>query len=134
MTVNDLMQADMLTAQTSERVSSVAYNMANNQVGAALVVSGTRLVQIFTERDLLNKVIAEGRDLEETLVEEVATENPITVSSGDSIIDAIGLMQKNNIRHLPVIDNEGQPVGILSSRDIFKLINPAEASALLSVK
>ncbi len=124
----------MLTAQTSERVSSVAYNMANNQVGAALVVSGARLVQIFTERDLLNKVIAEGRDLEETLVEEVATENPITVNSGDSIIDAIGLMQKNNIRHLPVIDNEGQPVGILSSRDIFKLINPAEASALLSVK
>lgn len=62
-TAQDIMETDILTAQQSERVSSVVYNMAVNDVGAALVVDKNRLVSIFTERDLLKRVIAEERTL-----------------------------------------------------------------------
>ena len=121
----DIMQTDMLTAQASEKVSSVAYNMAINNVGATLVVENKKLVGIFSERDLLRRVIAEQRDLDETTVEEVSTPMPRVVKKDTPFKECLDILKEANFRHLPVVNDEHEPLGIISSRDFFRQVTRA---------
>ena len=91
--------------------------MRNQRVGCLLVTEEGSLVGIFTERDLLRRVLAVGKPLSDPL-SEVMTENPVTVQPGDSISTAISRMQQGSYRHLPVVDEMNHPVGILSAKRI----------------
>jgi CBS domain-containing protein len=104
----------MATPQTSVR--EAARLMAQQQVGALLVVEGQKLVGIFTERDALFRVVAPGLDPDSTLLTGVMTRDPKTVAPNKSFGHAMHLMHKHGFRHLPVIEN-GRPIGIVSARD-----------------
>jgi CBS domain-containing protein len=91
--------------------------MKDKNVGCLLVFDGNRLVGILTERDLMVRVIALSRPLS-TPVAECMTPDPVTVSSKESIRRAVERMQQGNYRHLPVIDEKGRIVGILSIKRI----------------
>jgi CBS domain-containing protein len=91
--------------------------MRKHRVGCLLITENKKLVGVFTERDLLNRVIAAGRGLD-TPVGEVMTPDPVTVQAQDSIRQAIKRMEEGNYRHLPVLDGAGRPVGILSVKRI----------------
>ena len=86
--------------------------------GAVLVIDGRRLVGIFTERDYLDKVAGEdiGHD---TPVERFMTSSPETLSAGESVSDAIHKMTQGGYRHLPVLSNEGEVLGVVSTRDLI---------------
>jgi CBS domain-containing protein len=86
-------------------------------VGCLLVTEFGRVVGIFTERDLLTRVLAPGRSLE-TPMRQCMTEKPVTVSPKDSVRTVIKRMQKGGYRHLPVVDEAGRPVGVLSARRV----------------
>jgi CBS domain-containing protein len=88
--------------------------MRRENSGCLLVTDGGRLVGLFTERDLLTRVLAKGRDLAGPL-RGVMTPSPITVGPKDPVRTAIRRMQQGGYRHLPVVDEEGRPVGILSA-------------------
>jgi CBS domain-containing protein len=121
-TVQSMMKMRLLTAEPHESVAGAARKMRDLNLGAVLVVAGSRLTGIFSERDLLCRVVAEGRDPERTALSEVATPDPVTVPASASIRRCAELIRERGFRHLPVVDGEGRPVGILSTRDFLQFV------------
>lgn len=106
----------LITAAPDKSVSQAARLMAGKDAGAVLVVEGDQLIGIFTERDVVFRVVALGLDPKETLLREVMTVNPKTLGPTQSYGHALIIMQENGFRHIPVVD-EGQVIGIISSRN-----------------
>lgn len=106
----------LLTAAPQTTVSQAAKLMAKKNVGAVMVVEGERLVGIFTERDALTRVIAQGRDTQTTRLAEVMTTAPKTVDPDKSFGFALLLMYEHGFRHVPVVDKD-KLIGIVSSRN-----------------
>lgn len=104
-----------VVAAPGTSVARASKLMASKNVGAVMVVEAKRLVGIFTERDAVFRVIAEGRDPRATRIDEVMTPNPRTVAPEETFGHALMLMHEGGFRHVPVVKN-GEPVGIVSSR------------------
>jgi CBS domain-containing protein len=95
--------------------------MADNNIGALLVLDGERLVGIFSERDYARKVVLRGKTSRETPVSEVMTEKVDCVIPSQSVPECMGLMTDKHIRHLPVME-DGRLVGVISIGDVVKSI------------
>jgi CBS domain-containing protein len=91
--------------------------LASEDIGAAVVMNGERMVGIFSERDYTRKVILKGRASDTTRVDEIMTANVVTVSPRTKDRECMAIMTERNIRHLPVVDNN-TVVGMVSIRDI----------------
>lgn len=114
--VGSLMEREnLLTAPPETTVSAAALLMAVRKVGAIMVTRDDKLIGIFTERDVVFRVVAQGRDVSSTLLSEVMTPKPVTIDPGKSFGYALMLMHKNGFRHMPVTE-EGKPVGMVSAR------------------
>ena len=100
-------------------VREAAKMMHTNNIGAVMVGEGETLTGIFTERDLAFKVVAAGRDPDTVRLAEVMTRNPDTLRPEDSAHDALQRMSKHRYRHLPVVDDSGRVIGMVSIRDIY---------------
>ena len=109
-------QHELLTAPPETTVSDAARLMAAKDTGAVLVVVDDRLIGIFTERDAVFRVIAQGRDAAKTSLREVMTPDPKTLDPHKTYGQALVLMQENGFRHVPVMDN-GKLIGIVRSRN-----------------
>jgi len=105
-----------VTARRSLPVLEAARTMKARNVGALMVVDGTRLVGIFTERDALFRVLAEGRDPQATELGEVMTAQPSTIHPDAPFIEALRTMHRGRFRHLPVVEFD-RPLGMVSVRD-----------------
>jgi len=92
--------------------------MQEEHIGCVLVVKKGRLEGIFTERDILMKIVASGKDLARTKVEEVMTSDPEVLEPDDMLAFALKYMHLGGYRHLPVVDDRQHPVGILSVKNI----------------
>ena len=107
----------MVTVKPDDTVLDAIKVLAREDIGAAVVVSGDRLVGIFSERDYTRKVVLKGRSSDSTRVEEIMTANVVCVSPRAKTRDCMALMTEKNIRHLPVVE-EGRVVAMISIRDI----------------
>ena len=107
---------EILTAPADTTVGEAARQMKQRKVGAVMVVEDGKLVGVFTERDALFRVVAEGRDTTTTPLAGVMTHNPKTVSPDQSFAIALRMMHDGGFRHVPVVEND-KPVGIVSVRD-----------------
>lgn len=105
-----------VTANAEITVAAAARLMKERRVGAILVLKEGKLAGIFTERDAVFRVIAEGRDPAKTRIAEVMTANPRTITPDRPFGHALHLMYEGGFRHVPVVDN-GRPLGVVSSRD-----------------
>jgi CBS domain-containing protein len=105
-----------LAAPPDTSVSEAARLMAGRNAGAVLVVDNERLVGIFTERDVVFRVIAKDLDPTATRLQTVMTPSPLTLDPARTYGHALLLMQENGFRHVPVVEN-GRPIGIISSRN-----------------
>jgi CBS domain-containing protein len=105
-----------VTVPADATVARAARVMQENRIGAVLVTESARLVGIFTERDALFRVIAEGRDPGTTLVSEVMTRDPLVIAPGKPFVHALHMMYEGGFRHVPVVDN-GRLLGMVSARD-----------------
>ena len=99
-------------------VAAAARKMRDNKVGALMVMKNDTLSGIFTERDLMSRVVAEGLDPEKVKVSEAMTSSIATVPLETPIREAANIMSQNRIRHLPVLE-EGQLYGVISVGDIL---------------
>jgi CBS domain-containing protein len=108
-----------LTLGAKTTVSEAARLMKKNKVGVVLVEDG-RFVGIFTERDALFRVLAEGRDAQTTRIADVMTPDPLTIHPDKPFGHALHIMYENGFRHVPVV-KEGKPLGIVSARDALSL-------------
>jgi signal-transduction protein with cAMP-binding, CBS, and nucleotidyltransferase domain len=105
---------DPVTLPASTTVMMAARHMHSRRVSAVLVTEGDAdLIGIFTERDAISRVLADGRDPAETTLAEVMTDNPDFVSPQNTAMEVVQLMQALRCRHLPIV-NEGKAVGLVS--------------------
>ncbi len=111
-------EQEPLTCPAKTSVRDAARLMKNTNVGAIMVVDNGKLAGIFTERDALVRVTAEGRNAESTPLTEVMTPNPQTIHPDKPFSDALLLMHQSGFRHVPVVEN-GRPIGMVSTRDAF---------------
>jgi CBS domain-containing protein len=114
--VRSIMQRqNVLKAPPETSVTKAAKRMATKNVGAVMVVEDDALVGIFTERDIVFRVVARGLDAKTTCLGDVMTRQPHTVEPDQPFGYALHVMHEHGFRHLPVIEN-GKPIGIVSSR------------------
>ena len=99
-------------------VAAAARKMRDNKVGALMVMKNDTLSGIFTERDLMSRVVAEGLNPEKVQVSEAMTSSIATVPLETPIREAANIMSQNRIRHLPVLE-EGKLYGVISVGDIL---------------
>lgn len=117
-TISTLMATQLVTAQAHESVTDVAKRMADNGVGAVLIVDEDRLVGLVSERDLLTRVLAKHFDADTTGVGDICTAAPATLNANQSLKDALEIFRTRKFRHLPVVDEKGKPVGLVSTTDL----------------
>jgi CBS domain-containing protein len=115
--VSRLEPAEPRTIDADSTAADAVAAMREWCTGCLLVTEFGRVVGIFTERDLLTRVLAPGRSLD-TPMRVCMTANPVTVAPKDSVRTAVKRMQKGGYRHLPVVDEAGRPVGMLSARRV----------------
>lgn len=130
----------LLTAPSSITAGEAAKLMRQRRVGAMMVVEEGRLVGVFTERDALFRVVAEGRDSSVTPLAEVMTSNPQTLKPDDSFNRALEMMHEGKFRHVPVVE-DGRPVGMVCARDalgpeletfVYELLRQEQIAELLA--
>jgi CBS domain-containing protein len=110
----------LIHAETTERVRDVAKRMSAANVGAVAVLESGRLVGVFSERDVMSRVVAEGLDPDKTLVSKVMTKNIVVADPRESVDSALAKMHSVGCRHLPVV-KDGNLVGMLSIRDLLEV-------------
>ena len=109
----------VVTASPGDSVHEVAATMSAAGVGAIPIVDGDRLVGIFSERDLMTRIVVPRRDPDRTPVAEVMTREVVTATLEDHVDFCVEKMKKAGCRHLPVIAGE-RVIGVLSMRDLLR--------------
>ncbi|MGA2645455.1 MAG: CBS domain-containing protein [Candidatus Sulfotelmatobacter sp.] len=105
-------------AEMGQTVLETVRAMVDYNIGAVPVMHSGKLVGIFSERDLMKRVVAEGFDPRSTCLAEVMTDDPLTVSPDEELENCMALMRRHSFRHLPVC-HDGQLVGVVSLRDVL---------------
>lgn len=123
-TVRQLLEgkpADVFSIAPDAAVIDAIRMMAERRVGALLVMEGSRLAGIVSERDYARKVVLQGRSSKDTPVRDIMTAQVVTVAPSDSTEHCMELVTNSRIRHLPVLDGD-QVVGVLSIGDLVKAV------------
>ena len=118
----DVMSTPPITAEETMPIEEVAKKMFENDVSSVMVVDSTgRLVGIVTEKDVVSAV-AIGKIGSNLPVARFMKENPITVTPDTPLDEVLEKMRRFNIRHLPVVDKDGKPIGMVSQRDLLDVV------------
>ena len=107
----------LITAHKEMTVRAASYLMAEKKIGALLVIDNQAIAGIFTERDALNKVLAASLDPDTTPLSQVMVANPQTIRADKPLAFALYMMAEGGFRHVPVVNADGVPVGMVSARD-----------------
>ena len=109
----------LVTAPPTASVLEVARSMTDARVGAIPIVEGGRIVGIFSERDLMTRIVVAGRDPQRALVSEVMTHEVLTATPDDTRSECLERMRDARCRHLPVLEGD-RLVAVLSMRDLLR--------------
>lgn len=116
-TVNDMETKPFKTVPVDAPIGDVVRLMAELEIGCVLVTNGdNKLAGIFTQRDLLMKVVADFEAVKSKPVSELMTESPVSVHETDNAATAINLMSTGGFRHIPVLDVDDKVVGLVGPR------------------
>jgi CBS domain-containing protein len=118
--IKEVMTRDVRACEPNATVAEAATVMAGEDVGPVPLVEDGRLVGIVTDRDIVVRVVAEGRDPNATTVREIASTELVTVSPDDDLDDALNRLAERQVRRLPVVEGD-RLVGIVAQADIARL-------------
>ena len=107
--------------------------MADKNIGSLLVMSGDRLVGVFTERDYTRKMALQGKRSKETQVREILSGKIVSVTPQHTVEECMRLMTENRVRHLPVLDN-GKAVGVVSIGDLVNWTISAQDATIAQME
>ena len=122
MKVRDLPPGELLSVEPETTIADVARDMRKEDSDCVAVMSQGRLVGIITERDLV-RAIADGLDPHEARADVVMTADPATVGADEDVTVVAVKMMRLGVRHLPVVDKAGKPVGLVSARNLVAILD-----------
>jgi CBS domain-containing protein len=115
--IREVMTADPRTVDADATSIDAAREMREADVGAIIVVENGSVAGIITDRDIVVRVVADGKDPSSARVRDAATMNPVTLNVDQTVEDAIRTMREQDIRRIPVVQ-DGRPAGIVSLGDL----------------
>jgi CBS domain-containing protein len=118
--IRDLMTEKPCSIDADKSVAYAAKMMRDEDVGLAPIVEGERLIGTLTDRDITIRVVAEGKDAEQTTVREVASTNIVTIDPQQNLDEALRLMAQHQVRRLPVVEEDGKLVGVVAQADVAR--------------
>jgi CBS domain-containing protein len=128
--IKEVMTSDVKSCESGTTVAEVAKVMAKEDVGPVPVVEEGRLTGIVTDRDIVVRVVAEGRDPSSTRVGDIASRDLVTVSPDDDLDTALKQLAQNQVRRIPVVE-AGRLVGIVAQADIARLGSDAKTGEVV---
>ena len=120
--VKDEMNRNVKTLGADCTVKEASEKMTKYWMGSIVVVKGSKIAGIITERDILSKIVVKGRNPQKTKIKEIMSENVITIEEDKTLAEAVKLMKVNDIKKLPVTD-KGKLSGIITTTDIITSMN-----------
>lgn len=130
--VHEVMTGNPVAVERPTSLAEAARVMRDADIGDVLVVDRGRLRGILTDRDLVVRAMADGRDPAGTTVDAVCTTDPLTVRPDDGVDEAIALMRRKALRRLPVVTGDGELVGVVSLGDLVVEQDPGSALAAIA--
>jgi CBS domain-containing protein len=130
-TVEEIMTHDPRTVDAGDPVTEAARQMRDGDIGDVIVVENGQLNSIVTDRDIVIRAIAEGRDPDSTRVSEICAKDLVALEPQQSVDEAVQAMREHDVRRLPVV-KDGRPVGIVSLGDLAVEREPESALADIS--
>ncbi len=131
-TVRDVMSSDCQCVNSSETVLDAARKLKELNVGSMPICGeDDKLKGMLTDRDIVVKVLADGRDPSATTAGELGNGAPVTIGADEPVETAIGAMSENQIRRLPVLDDDKRLIGIVSQADIARNVEEQQVGQLV---
>jgi CBS domain-containing protein len=118
--ITEVMSTNPCAIDADKPVAYAAQMMKEEDVGLAPVVEGDRLVGALTDRDIVTRVVAEGRDPQSVPVREVASKDLVTIDPQQDLDEALRLMASYQVRRLPVVEDDGRLVGVVAQADVAR--------------
>jgi CBS domain-containing protein len=129
--IRSVMTSNPVTLPMTSSVAEAARAMRDANIGDIIVLDGKQTCGILTDRDIVVRAVAEGRNLTTTKLADICSQELTTMSPTDNVEDAVRLMREKAIRRLPVIEG-GKPVGIVSIGDLAVSQDPRSALGYIS--
>ena len=130
-TIRDVMTESPRTVERGKSVVEAAKLMRSEDAGVVPIVDGDRLVGVVTDRDIAIRVVAEGRDAGSTTVEEIASQDLVTIDPQQDLDEALRLMASHQVRRLPVVEEDGRLVGIVAQADVARHADDARTGKVV---
>jgi len=134
MKCSEVMTKDPVCSLPNNTVKKVAQLMKRENIGSVPIVENEQtrtLVGIVTDRDLALKIVAKGRDANTTKVAKVMTRQVVTCRAEDDVQKALDVMAKNQLRRIPIVDDDNRIVGIIAQADVATRLNQPEKTAAM---
>lgn len=129
--IRDAMTTNPRGVEASTPVVEAAKLMKSEDVGSLPVTEGDRLVGMVTDRDIVIRVVAEGKNVQTSTVGEIASRDLVTVDPQQDLDEALRLMAQHQVRRLPVVEEDGRLVGILAQADVAQQGQDAKTGQLV---
>lgn len=117
----DIINRNVIALPPASTVGDAVRLMAERHVGAVMIIEADKLIGIFTERDVVTRVVARKHSPDTMTLAEVMTTSPHTVGPDDTALDALSRMSQHGFRHLPVV-KDGKVIGMISVRDLYAAV------------
>jgi len=130
---SDIMSKNVTVIQEEETIRDAAERLAQDDIGALPITDENKVIKgMLTDRDIVVQVVARGRDVDSITARELEQGDLITIRPEDSIEHAADLMATHQVRRIPVVENDGKVVGIVSQADIAKTVRPEKTGQVVS--
>jgi CBS domain-containing protein len=129
--IRNLMTEKPCSIDADKSVAYAAKMMRDEDVGLAPIVEGDKLIGTLTDRDIAIRVVAEGKDPQQTTVREVASTSLVTIDPQQDLDEALRLMAKHQVRRLPVVEEDGRLVGVVAQADIAREAEAAKTGQVV---
>ncbi|HKG42868.1 MAG TPA: CBS domain-containing protein [Gaiellaceae bacterium] len=129
--ITEVMSSNPCAIDADKPVAYAAKMMKQEDVGLAPVVEGDRLVGTLTDRDIVVRVVAEGKDPQTVTVREVASTDLVTIDPQQELDEALRLMASHQVRRLPVVEEDGRLVGVVAQADVARQSDDAKTGEVV---
>jgi CBS domain-containing protein len=116
--IRDVMTTSPQSIESSSSIVDAARLMRDGDIGSLPVVDGGKLTGVITDRDITVRVVAEGKDPQNTKVGDVLSQDLVTIDPQQDLDEALRLMARHQVRRLPVVEEDGRLVGIVAQADV----------------